>query len=538
MRLIAGLATLLWVVCFATGVSAHASLVSAEPADGSVLAVAPQTVQLRFNEPVTPAVISLIDAAGKTRDDVTVQALDQTITLTLPASLPRGTQVVSYRIISADGHPVAGALVFSIGEVTGAAAAPTANSTVAVLIWLTRVGVYLGLFVGVGGVFFAAWIGQNASGARAMLGALWIGLVSAVLSLGLQGLELLNLPLAGLLAAAPWKSAFATSLGPSLLIAITAMAIARFASRSPSMSIAWVLTSVAMACVGLSLAITGHAATAAPQWLTRPSLFLHGTAVAYWVGALAPLATMARRRAGTLSYVLNRFSAAAVPVVGMLVLTGLGLAVIQLESFGALIETGYGILLSIKLVLVALLLALAALNRFYLTPIVAAGDDDIKADNIKAQNIKTLQGSIVLECLLVVGILAVVAGWRFTPPPRALAAVQTSAVETPLAIHIHTDDAMFQVLVSPGKVGSDSFVLQLMNGDASPLQAKEATLVLSLPERGIEPLERAATLGADGYWHVGDVPLPYPGRWHIRIEALVTDFKKVTLEDELDIPLH
>jgi copper transport protein len=97
---------------------------------------------------------------------------------------------------------------------------------------------------------------------------------------------------------------------------------------------------------------------------------------------------------------------------------------------------------------------------------------------------------------------------------------------------------MFQVLVSPGKVGSDSFVLQLMNGDASPLAAKEATLVLSLPERGIEPLERAATLGADGYWHVGNVPLPYPGRWHIRIEALVTDFKKVTLEDELDIPLH
>jgi copper transport protein len=32
------------------------------------------------------------------------------------------------------------------------------------------------------------------------------------------------------------------------------------------------------------------------------------------------------------------------------------------------------------------------------------------------------------------------------------------------------------------------------------------------------------------------VPLPYPGHWHMRIEALVTDFQKVTLEDELDIP--
>ncbi len=98
----------------------------------------------------------------------------------------------------------------------------------------------------------------------------------------------------------------------------------------------------------------------------------------------------------------------------------------------------------------------------------------------------------MLECLLVVAILGVVAGWRFTPPPRALAA----AIEAPLAVHIHTDNAMFQVLVSPGTVGRNSFVLQLMNGDASPLAAKEATLILSLPERGIEPLERTATLGA------------------------------------------
>jgi copper transport protein len=31
------------------------------------------------------------------------------------------------------------------------------------------------------------------------------------------------------------------------------------------------------------------------------------------------------------------------------------------------------------------------------------------------------------------------------------------------------------------------------------------------------------------------VPLPYPGHWHMRIEALVTDFQKTTLEGELDI---
>jgi copper transport protein len=133
--------------------------------------------------------------------------------------------------------------------------------------------------------------------------------------------------------------------------------------------------------------------------------------------------------------------------------------------------------------------------------------------------------------VLVMAILAVVAGWRFTPPPRALAA----AGQAPLAIHIHTETAMFQVLISPGKVGSDDFVLQLMAGDASPLSAREATLTLSLPARGIEPLERNAVLGPDGYWHVRNVPLPFAGRWHLQIDALVTDFEKITLEDDFDL---
>jgi copper transport protein len=200
----------------------------------------------------------------------------------------------------------------------------------------------------------------------------------------------------------------------------------------------------------------------------------------------------------------------------------LTLAIVQLQSFRALIETSYGLILSIKAALVVLLLGVAALNRFRFTPMIA----------VDRSNTRPLVRSILFECVVMAGILAVVAGWRFTPPPRALAV----AIRPPLAIHIHTEHAMFQVLVSPGRVGTDDFVLQLMNGDASPLVAKEATLILSLPERGIEPLERAAQLGADDYWHVRDVPLPYPGRWHLRIEALVTDFEKVALEDDLTVP--
>ena len=210
-------------------------MISAEPADGSVLAESPRAVQLRFNESVAPAVAVLIDADGKAHD-VIMRAVDQSVEIALPERLPRGTQVLSYRVVSQDGHPVAGSLVFSIGAVTGNAPRPAAGSisvVIAGLIWLARIGVYLGLFVGVGGVFFAAWIGWGPSGGKVIIGSLKIGLVCAVFSLALQGLDLLNLPLGALLTLAPWKGAFGTSLGPSMLIAIGSMAVARYRVAKP-----------------------------------------------------------------------------------------------------------------------------------------------------------------------------------------------------------------------------------------------------------------------------------------------------------------
>src|SRR5437762_11791801 len=89
MGIAAGIAALLSVFCFATGALAHATLVSTEPSDGSVVEKAPNIAELRVNESVTPAAISLIDAEGKTRDDVSFRADGQSILVTLPAYLPR-----------------------------------------------------------------------------------------------------------------------------------------------------------------------------------------------------------------------------------------------------------------------------------------------------------------------------------------------------------------------------------------------------------------------------------------------------------------
>lgn len=476
MRLLAALATLILCLGFATGASGHAALVSVEPYNASVVASPPKSVELRFNESVTPGAIRLIDAEGRERD-ARVSASGETISIAVPPDLPQGTVVVSYRVVSQDGHPVAGSVTFSIG-MPSAKLSATADSGVNGLIWLARIGLYLGLFVGVGGVFFGSWIGPSKDGMAVPRVALAIGIVSAIASLGLLGVDLLGLPVS-----------------------------------------ARALSAIALVGVGLALALTGHAASAPPETVTRPAMFLHGIGVAFWIGALAPLAVFVSRQGAAALPVVERFSRLVVPVVGILALTGLVLAVIQLESFAALVETKYGLILATKFALVLALLLLAALNRFRLTP-------RLTSDQAAA---RALKRSILVEWVLALGIFALVAGWRFTPPPR------TIVPETPLALHIHTDKAMFQVLVTPGKAGTDDFVLQLMNGDAAPLAAKEVTLTLSLPERGIEPMERDAELGADGYWHVRKVELPFAGRWHIRIDALVTDFEKVTLEDELEV---
>src|SRR4051794_3132798 len=101
------LAAFLLVLCGASPVLAHATLVATEPRDGSMVAQAPDLVRLRFNEPVTPAVIRVIEAQGKTLDDAGVRSAGETIEIKLPERMPGGTVVVSYRVISADGHPVA-----------------------------------------------------------------------------------------------------------------------------------------------------------------------------------------------------------------------------------------------------------------------------------------------------------------------------------------------------------------------------------------------------------------------------------------------
>ena len=105
------------VLLLASPGSAHAELVKTTPANGQRLETAPAKVTLAFSESVNLLEdgISLLNSHGATvsTPDPTVDG--HTVTWPMPKHLRNGPYVVTWRVISSDGHPVDGASSFGVG---------------------------------------------------------------------------------------------------------------------------------------------------------------------------------------------------------------------------------------------------------------------------------------------------------------------------------------------------------------------------------------------------------------------------------------
>ncbi|MEP6565557.1 MAG: copper resistance protein CopC, partial [Mesorhizobium sp.] len=206
---------------------AHAALIKTDPADGAVLEQSPTQFSLTFSEPVSPLVLTLIRPDGTPVPLTSFRLSDQTITIDNPQVLKSGTHVLSWRVISADGHPVGGSALFSVGAPSEApAVAEPVDWGLKSAIWIGKVFLYVGLFLGVGGAFALTWLGQSGrSGQRLVIAASLCGLVAAPLSLGLQGLDALGAPFARVAQPIVWQTALATSFGWTVLIALMALGL-------------------------------------------------------------------------------------------------------------------------------------------------------------------------------------------------------------------------------------------------------------------------------------------------------------------------
>ena len=94
---------------------AHARLVSANPAVGSIVADSPAEIALTFSEAVKPIVFKIADKDGKDISGGRTARIDgMTLHIPVAMSLAQGQYTVSYRIAGDDGHVVTGSMTFSV----------------------------------------------------------------------------------------------------------------------------------------------------------------------------------------------------------------------------------------------------------------------------------------------------------------------------------------------------------------------------------------------------------------------------------------
>lgn len=95
--------------------SAHAALVGSDPADGATLAAAPTSITLEFNENVAQRAFVAIAAPDGSQVAVSdIRAGDRTVTAVIAVADQKGRYSASYRVVSADGHPVTGTLTYDV----------------------------------------------------------------------------------------------------------------------------------------------------------------------------------------------------------------------------------------------------------------------------------------------------------------------------------------------------------------------------------------------------------------------------------------
>ncbi|MEU1600874.1 copper resistance protein CopC [Streptomyces sp. NPDC005708] len=374
--------------------SAHAALKGTDPADGSVLKTSPRAVTLTFSESVglLDDSIRVFDPGNRrvhTGKQEHADGRSDTARVTLPG-LAQGTYIVAWRVVSADSHPVSGALTFSVGKPSATTAAlpyDEVQDTASVRLYdIARYIAYGGLALLLGVTVFAMATGVEP--ARGLLvGGWWTLLASTLALLVLRGpyergsspatafelsvlresltsrpglallARLVLLGAAAVVAArlgpAPSRGGKRTADGPGTAGAAVLGGRLRFAVVS--------LTALALA---LTWSVAEHAAAGIQVPLAMTSAVLHLLAMAVWLGGLVALFTALYRAPDELpAAAVTRFSRLALAAVAVLVVTGAYQSWRGLGSLGALTSTPYGRLLTVKLVAVVLLLTAAAFSR-------------------------------------------------------------------------------------------------------------------------------------------------------------------------------
>jgi copper transport protein len=490
---------------------AHAEFRGSDPGGDAVLQELPDSVTLLFSEQVGVLALSwlLPDGAGAPAH---AKAGADSLTIAPPPDAGQGTYVLRWRVASTDGHPVGGALVFSVGQVSGTAQGGISVDPFAISVVALRAMMVLALVVSVGAAVFHCLIVPLAQRPRRMATALTLLVLPfGFLWLGAEGLDRLGLTAFALFQSGVWAEALKTPALYSAILAAVAAPLAilalQFGTRGAALA-AWAL-------VALSFTVSGHALSA-PTRLALPLTFLHGAALLFWVGSLLPLslALIPLQRTGRAA-LLRRFSRPA--LFAVLVLIGSGAGLILIRPLGRqTLDTPWAWLLGAKLALVTVMLVLAVWHKAWATPRLAGGHKMPVRSTIRA------------EAFLGLVVLCLAMGFRLAPPP-------TAPLAEPPSVHIHTARAMANIELTAAPPGVLSLRLSMADGDFNPLEPQEVRLTLTDPVAGIGPLRVEAKRAEPGLWTTPPITLPTSGPWKLQLILLISDFEQVTLTGEIKV---
>jgi copper transport protein len=557
---------LLAAVVVAGPAAAHAELVSTTPADGAQVESAPSAVTLEFTEPVSigAGYVRVLDGEGDRADTGTPEVVDSTVVLPLRDDLPDSGYLVTYRVISADSHPVSGAFGFVVGdaEPVDAALADAAADTDPLVAGLLVIARWLGyaglaLCLGVPAFLLLCWPGGwNSSPLRriARAGAAAVA-AGGLLALLAQGPYSAGAALASLVDRDLVATTAGTTYGITLLLRVGLagglLVVLRAAPARPAL----VAGSVPGTGLVVTTAAVGHPVAGSLPVLGVAVTAVHLAAMALWTGGLvALLAGLLRQgvRAGDVATALPRFSRLALGSVVALVLTGVVQAVREVGSPTALLSTTYGWVLVAKLALLLVVLAAAGVSRVWVQQHLGAPRsprrvpahafaqgapaqdevDEAVAARAAAQadaavdDVRPFRRSVLLEAAVLALVLALSAVLAGTPPAR-------SAVADPVDVTLPLQgasgpDGTVQMSLDPARPGANTLHLYLFDDDGRLTQPAELRVTLTEEQQQIGPLDVELEPAGPGHYVAEGLTVPGAGTWTLALTARLDEFTATT----------
>lgn len=520
-------------VVFAVPASAHAVLVSSSPTDGSRVDTEPASVSLTFDEAVQPIPTSdeVISTTGERVDTgkLTQSTDGTTITMPLRPGLPKGSYTAVWRVVSADTHVVSGSITFGLD--VNPSAAPVAQADVTgglgiaadIAQGLVYAGVVLLLGIAGAAALFWPWVlARRRVRVAARVG--WL-----LTALGTAGALLLQGPRA---ADVSWSGVWRfTDFGQTLSGAFGGELLARLGLlvlTLPLLTRWWLgglrhrsralISGVAGIALLVTVALTGHESVGSDVPLAMIAAMLHLAAMTIWLGGLAALAAIvlpASRSAEDqpVALSLRRWSATAYGCVAALVVSGEYQASRQLTPFQSLWSTSYGIVLLIKLALIAAIVVAAALAQRSVQKL-DPGQGRFAHGSVYA----VVRRSVRIESVLAVLVLAVTAVLVSEPPGNTTYGPPVSLVAPlgPDQVLVHVDSTLR---------GRQQFEIDVVDAQGRPAPVQSVTANLSSAEVAslamkLSP-DTTLTGGRQSDWHSAPIVVPDTGVWTINLDVSI-----------------